>query len=168
MIAGLAEQVARGNLDVEIGTDLKSATGIHAAIATMLGALRDNREWTERQDRLKTGIARLNETMRGDSEIDVLASKVISEVCTYLGAQVGAIYLVQDGATPTLRLVSSYAYTQRKNLANVFQLGEGLVGQAALERKQILIRNVPEDYVRVTSGLGGRGPPVYLRHAVQP
>lgn len=57
-----------------------------------------------------------------------------------------------------LELRASYAYTQRKNLSNRFVPGENLVGQAALEKEQILIRNVPEDYVRVTSGLGEASP----------
>ncbi|MBU2552509.1 MAG: response regulator [Proteobacteria bacterium] len=160
-IAGIAEQIARGNLEVEIGSGVEEATGIRAAIVAMLGALRENRDRTAREDWLKTGIARLDETMRGDPGIEDLASRVISEVCAYLEAQLGALYLMQNGTTPALRLVSSYAYTQRKNLSNVFQPGEGLVGQAALEKKQILIRNVPEDYVRVTSGLG-EGVPRFL------
>ena len=55
---------------------------------------------------------------------------------------------------PTLTLLGSYAYTKRKNLSSRFEVGEGIVGQSALERQQILVKNVPEDYVRVVSGLG--------------
>src|SRR6476646_9867818 len=59
---------------------------------------------------------------------------------------------------PQLRLVSSYAYKRRKGIANVFALGEGLVGQAALERKPILITQAPEDYIAIGSGLGESAP----------
>jgi len=154
VIADLTDQIARGDLDVE----LEGGTGIRASVGAMLRSLRENRNQTQRQDWLKNGIARLNDAMRGDPEIDALASKVISEITTYLDAHVGAFYIAHDGGKPTLSLLGSYAYTKRKNLSNVFEPGEGLVGQAALERKQILVKNVPEDYVKVTSGLGERVP----------
>ena len=157
-IAGIADQISQGNLEVDLGGDPSSGTGIRASIGQMLLSLRENRARTRRQDWLKTGIARLNEVMSGDPEIDTLAAKVISAVATYLDAQVGAFYLAQNGGRPTFSLRGSYAYTKRKNLANAFALGEGLVGQAALEKQQILLKNVPEDYLKVTSGLGERVP----------
>ena len=154
VIAGVTEQIAKGNLDVEI----EGRTGIGASVGVMLKALRENQDQNERQDWLKTGIARLNEAMQGDLVIMELASKVISEISTYLDVQVGAIYLAGNGDGTALSLLGSYAYKKRKDLSNVFKLGEGLVGQAALEKQQILIKNVPEDYVKITSGLGERIP----------
>ena len=52
----------------------------------------------------------------------------------------------------------SYAYIQRKGMANEFKLGEGLVGQAALEKRKILVADIPEDYIYIQSGLGGAVP----------
>ncbi|MBI5115954.1 response regulator, partial [Candidatus Poribacteria bacterium] len=102
---------------------------------------------------------RLNDVMRGELDVACLSSKVISEIATYLDAQVGAFYMLDGkGNGPVLSLLSSYAYTKRKNLSNEFKPGEGLVGQAALEKKQILVSNVPEEYVKVTSGLGEASP----------
>jgi hypothetical protein len=60
--------------------------------------------------------------------------------------------------SPRLRLFASYAYTERKQVANDFGFGEGLVGQAALERKRILVDNAPPDYIRVSSALGEAAP----------
>src|SRR6202043_144541 len=60
--------------------------------------------------------------------------------------------------TPVLKLIASYAYKERKHVANRFYLGEGLVGQAALEKKPILLTNVHEDYIRISSGLGESAP----------
>ncbi|MDP9377865.1 MAG: response regulator, partial [Actinomycetota bacterium] len=57
-----------------------------------------------------------------------------------------------------LRMIASYGYKQRKSVSNVFAEGEGLVGQAALERKSILITEAPGDYIKVTSGLGESAP----------
>src|ERR1700740_276611 len=53
-----------------------------------------------------------------------------------------------------LQLLASYAYRERKTVANRFALGEGLVGQCALEKERILLTSAPQDYIRITSGLG--------------
>ena len=57
-----------------------------------------------------------------------------------------------------LRLLASYAYKQRKTLSSDFGPGEGLVGQCALEKERILLTNVPENYIQITSGLGEAKP----------
>ncbi|HEU4327750.1 MAG TPA: response regulator, partial [Roseiflexaceae bacterium] len=71
----------------------------------------------------------------------------------------GAFFIAdQDDSSETLRLIASYAYKERKSVANRFRPGEGLVGQAALEKKPILLTGVPDDYIRITSGLGEAPP----------
>jgi len=152
-----ANRIASGDLTVDLSDDVirGDELGVLAqAFSKMVMALKINQDFVQRQDWLKTGIARLNQVMSGDPDLATLASRVISEISTNLDAQIGAIYLVANSDGTTLSLMGSYAYTKRKNLSNVFKPGEGLVGQAALEKKQILIRNVPEDYIRITSGLG--------------
>src|SRR5260221_1724286 len=57
-----------------------------------------------------------------------------------------------------LKLTSSYAYRERKSVSNAFRLGEGLVGQCALEKKTILLTRVPADYIQISSGLGEASP----------
>ena len=57
-----------------------------------------------------------------------------------------------------LRLIATYGYKERKSIANRFKLGEALVGQAALERKPIVITQAPEDYIKIASGLGEAAP----------
>jgi PAS domain S-box-containing protein len=106
-----------------------------------------------------TGQTLLNEKMRGEQDIPTLARNTLQQLCRYLNAQVGALYTRDQD---TFRLVGSYAYLRRKNLSNEFKLGEGLVGQAALEKQPITVSQVPEDYIAVTSGLGETPP----RHIV--
>ena len=57
-----------------------------------------------------------------------------------------------------LRLTSTYAYRERKGLHKRFRVGEGLVGQCAFEKERILITDVPDDYIRISSGLGEATP----------
>ena len=125
------------------------------ALRKMTRSLRDSAREARDADWVKTGVAKVNALVLGQDNMQTLATSAVTALAEHLGAKVGAIYLMehdQDG--PLLQLLGSYAYTQRKNLSSRFRLGEGLVGQAALERKQIVLENAPEDYVRVTSGLG--------------
>jgi PAS domain S-box-containing protein len=104
---------------------------------------------------LSAGQAHLSETMRGEQDIPTLANNIIRQLCHYLQAQVGVLY-IRNGES--LNLIGSYAYTRRKHLANEFKIGEGVVGQAAQEKQPILLTQVPPDYVTITSGLGETPP----------
>ena len=76
-----------------------------------------------------------------------------------VGAQHGTFFVVErDTPNTDAQPSSSYGYTRRKTVANRFALGEGLVGQAALEKKTILLTRVPDDYVPIASSLGEAPP----------
>src|SRR5215211_6046861 len=84
----------------------------------------------------------------------------MSELTPLVQARQGAFFIMQqeNGSGNALRLIASYAYKERKHLSNVWHLGEGLVGQAALEKKPILLTGVPDDYITISSGLGEAPP----------
>ena len=156
----VADAIAAGKLDTVVAVRSTDEVGkLASAVGKMQGILRQADKESAAQDWLKTGLGRLNNVMRGEPDIAKLSTQVISEIATYLDAKVAALYLLDEQpGVEQLRLVGTYAYTKRKNLSNLFKIGEGLVGQAAFEKQQILVRNVPEDYIRVTSGLGERTP----------
>ncbi|MGC1378370.1 MAG: GAF domain-containing protein, partial [Anaerolineales bacterium] len=91
------------------------------------------------------GQASLNEKMRGEQDIATLAHNVIQHLCKYLKTYSGAIYILED---KTLQLTGAYAY-RRKSFGQHYQLGEDLVGQAAVE-KEIISDEIPEDYVALS------------------
>ena len=155
-MVSVADAIAGGNLDNAIDVSGRDEVArLALSVDKMQAALRSARSKSEAQDWLKTGLTRLSDVMRGELAPADIAGKVISEVSAYLDAKVGVFYMMsEEGGQQALSLLGSYAYTRRKNLSNRFGLGEGLVGQAALERKQILVSNVPDDYIKVTSGLG--------------
>ena len=109
------------------------------------------------QDRIKTGIARLNDVMRGDLNADVFGEIVVKEMCTFTGSAIGAFYL-WDEKEQTLSFAGGYAYARLPGIAQKFLPGEGLVGQAAVDKKQILLNSIPADYIKITSGLGNAIP----------
>jgi tubulin-specific chaperone A len=111
----------------------------------------------ERQYFLQTGQTELNEKTRGEQDLTTTATNIITYLCEYLEAKVGAFYIF-DKETKLLKLLGSYAYQERKNISNEFKLGEGMVGQAAIEKKTLMITECPDDYISVTSGLGDATP----------
>jgi len=117
--------------------------------------LQESKENLEKQNWLKTALGELNDTMRGEMDPVKLSQNIINYLAERINAQIGAIYLRANG---TLNLTASYAYTKPKNFSTTFQIGENLVGQAALEKKTIVITEAPQDYIKVQSGLGNAVP----------
>jgi len=113
------------------------------------------------QNWLKTGQTQLNQKISGEQDVIMLAKNIITFITTYLEAQVGVFYLLEGergkekiSDSVYLKLIASYAYTGRKGIANEFKLGEGLIGQAAVEKQQIIVTEIPENYIQIQSGLG--------------
>ncbi len=153
-ITSVAQEVSQGNLDVEV-KPRSDEDALGHSIRQMVADLR--RVTAENETRLwhSSGQAQLGDEMRGELPLPDLARRIITFLCRYLDAQLGAIYLVEG---ETLAMVGSYAYTRRKGLSQQFGVGEGLVGQAALEKQMILLNDVPDDYIRIQSGLGDAAP----------
>src|SRR5438105_10840239 len=100
--------------------------------------------------------------MQGQKNLDTVSRLIMSELTPLVSAHHGAFFMAdQEGPAPVLKLVSTYAYKERKSVANRFQIGEGLVGQCALEKKPILLTRVPPDYIQISSGLG-EAPPLNI------
>jgi CheY-like chemotaxis protein/GAF domain-containing protein len=97
--------------------------------------------------------------MQGQKDLESVSRLIMSELTPLVSAHHGAFFILDNEAgMPTLRLIASYAYRARKHVGNRFGIGEGLVGQAALEKQPILLQNVPDDYIQITSGLGEAPP----------
>jgi CheY-like chemotaxis protein/signal transduction histidine kinase/HAMP domain-containing protein len=159
-IADVATAVTKGDLTQSIAVE---ASGEVAAlkdnINEMIRNLRETTEKNAEQDWLKTNLTNFTRMMQGQKNLVEVARMILSQLAPVAGVRHGIMYLVDEsGPQPTLRLAASYAYKKRKNLSNTFHFGEGLVGEAALEKERILVTNVPDDYVMITSGLGEAKP----------
>ncbi|HEV2121700.1 MAG TPA: ATP-binding protein, partial [Chloroflexota bacterium] len=131
-------------------------------INEMIRNLRETTQKNTEQDWLKTNLARFTGMLQGQKDLQTVGRMILSELAPLVNAQHGVFYLGEaaDGQ-PTLKLLSAYAYRERKNLATQFRLGEGLVGQAAFEKERILLSGVPGDYIHINSGLG-EAPPLNI------
>lgn len=104
---------------------------------------------------LVAGQAQLSQQLRAIQDIPALAHNVIRQLCLYLEAPVGALYLLQD---QVLTLAGSYAYRPPATGPWCFTLGEGLIGQAAQNQQPLVLQDVPDHYMTVLSGMGQMAP----------
>ncbi len=124
-------------------------------INEMIRNLKDTTQKNTEQDWLKTNLAKFTRMLQGQRDLEAVAQLILSELAPLVSAQHGVFYMMdaQDAmpraaAARQLRLPSSASCRHR------FGLGEGLVGQCALEKQTILLTDVPRDYI---AGLLGPG-----------
>lgn len=124
-----------------------------ATINAMTHVLSRITKENSRQDWIKTRQNDMTHRMLGEFDVPTLAHNIISFLAEHLKAQIGAIYLV-DEESGELQLAGSYAFTKRKSLMGHIKIGEGLVGQAAFEKKMISVADLPDDYTHIGSAIG--------------
>lgn len=116
----------------------------------------------ERQYWLKAELARLTELSLGITDLQQLIKMLISEISKLIEVGQGVFYVKETRKnaehTGDFILLGSYAYKQRENISHHFRSGEGLIGQCALEKKPILLTQVPNEYIQISSGLGEHNP----------
>ncbi|HEX6289583.1 MAG TPA: response regulator, partial [Herpetosiphonaceae bacterium] len=159
-IAEIATAVTKGDLTRSIDVEAQGEVAeLKDNINQMIANLRDTTQKNTEQDWLKTNLARFTRMLQGQRDLQTVSKQILSELAPLVYAQHGVFYIMDgDSEQQMLKLLSSYAYRERKNLANRFHLGESLVGQAALEKDRILLTEVPTDYVKINSGLGEATP----------
>jgi signal transduction histidine kinase/CheY-like chemotaxis protein/HAMP domain-containing protein len=160
-IAEVSTAVTQGDLTREIAVEAQGEVAeLKDNINQMIGNLKETTEKNAEQNWLKTELARISGLMQGQRDLRSVSRLIMSEVTPGVSAQHGAFFMSEtgDGDDPLMRLIATYGYKERKQVANRFALGEGLVGQAALERKPIVITQAPDDYIKISSGLGEAAP----------
>src|SRR5437773_5522845 len=161
-IAEVATAVTKGDLTRMITVEaMGEVAALKDNINEMIVNLKDTTLKNSEQDWLKTNLAKFSRMLQGQKDMLTVAKLILSELAPVVEAQHGVFYIMESKEEPVLRLLASYAYRARKNVGNEFRLGEGIVGQAAVEREKILLTNVPPDYIQVTSGLG-EAPPLNI------
>jgi HAMP domain-containing protein/signal transduction histidine kinase/DNA-binding response OmpR family regulator len=160
-IAEVATAVTKGDLTRSIGVDASGeVASLKDNINEMIRNLKDTTEKNTEQDWLKTNIARFTRMLQGQRDPMTVSKMILSELAPLVNAEHGVFYSMvgPNGQPAHLAFQAGYAYRQRKSLPKEFHLGEGLIGQCALEKRRIVVTQVPPDYVRIGSGLGEATP----------
>jgi len=155
-IAEVATAVTKGDLTRSIQVDAKGEVSeLKDNINTMISNLRETTDSNREQDWLKTNLARFTGMLQGQRELSTVGQMLLSELAPLVTAHQGTVYHCGSGTdAQSLALLSSYAQAGGMVLAKTILLGEGLVGQCALEKKRILLNNAPANFVHIVSSLG--------------
>jgi PAS domain S-box-containing protein len=150
------EELAAGKVDAPIPhTDYPNEIGV---MARAIGILQDIYRQANEQHWVKSQVSEISGALQQADDFRSLTQSVVSKVAPAIGAGHGAFYIAD--AEGALTLLASYGYRERKHLSNSFRVGEGLVGQCAMEKAAITL-TAPKDYIRINSGLG-EGPPACI------
>src|SRR4051794_12875599 len=164
-IAEVSTAVTQGDLTRSITVQAEGEVAeLKDNINQMIENLRETTRVNAEEDWLKTNLARISGMLQGQRDLQAVTQLIMSEVTPVVSAQHGAFFLVEHEAGGNgageggLRLIASYGYRPQAGVPDRFRLGEGLVGQCALDGKPIRLADVPDDYIKVASGLGEATP----------
>jgi HAMP domain-containing protein/signal transduction histidine kinase/CheY-like chemotaxis protein len=162
-IADVATAVTKGDLTRSIQVDAQGEVAfVKDNINEMIRNLKDTTLRNNEQDWLKTNLAKFTRMLQGQRDLHAVGKLILSELAPVVSAQQGVFYMMDGSASePELKLLASYAHRNGNRENSRFRLGEGLIGQAAVEKERMLLTNVPDNYVRISSGLG-EAPPVNI------
>jgi methyl-accepting chemotaxis protein len=167
LVAGLratttfAENIGNGNYKSDF-TPLSE----HDVLGNALINMRDNLEKVAEDDKKRNwateGLAKFGELLRtNNNDVQKLSEEIIANMVKYIKGNQGAVYIIDDEETDgeqTMSMKACYAWDKKKYLNQKIFKGEGLAGQAWQEGDSIYLTDVPQNYIRITSGLGDANP----------
>ncbi len=153
-IAEVATAVTKGDLTRSIQVDARGEVAeLKDNINTMITNLRLTTDLNTEQDWLKTNLARFTNMLQGQRDLTTVGRLLLTELTPLVNAQMGVIYQVENEESPQMRLLSAYASDGITPHPQIVQFGEGLIGQCAMDKKQRLVSEIPEDAVPINSAL---------------
>ncbi|PWG82227.1 response regulator [Pararcticibacter amylolyticus] len=150
IIEDVAEKISKGDYKTRIvNENEKDNLG---SLAASLNKMAESLEYSFRivsdKEWLQTGIASLNDKMISVVDVEPLAQNIIRFIAEYTGSQVGAFYLLEN--EDTLQLTGAYSLDNSAKKINI-KKDQGVVGQCLKDKKQIIITDIPEDTLRIST-----------------
>ncbi|HEX6542165.1 MAG TPA: response regulator [Ktedonobacterales bacterium] len=153
-IAEVATAITQGDLTRSIRVEARGEVAeLSDNINTMINNLRLTTARNTEQDWLKTNLASFTSMLQGQRDVTTMSQKLLSELASLVDAQQGVIYQAETKDVPCLKLVSAYANNGTDGYPLYLQFGEGLLGQCAVEKRSMLLTDLPLQTVPIRSGL---------------
>ena len=162
-LSSFMEAISSGNYSADLDEEVNHGT-MGNTLTTMRDKLRANAEEDRKRNWTTSGLAQIGELLRTSfTTTQELFDNIIKFVVKYTKSNQGGLFLLNDSERKKcLELVACYAYERKKYLNKSIDIGEGLVGQSFLEAETIYLVEIPEDYITITSSLGGAKPNALL------
>ncbi len=163
-IAEVATAVTKGDLTRSIAVEaLGEVAALKDNINEMIVNLAETTRKNNDQDWLKTNIAKFTGMLQGQRDLVAVSKLLLSELTPLVGAQNGSFYIADSSpdSSGSLKLLAAYASSDDGLVRTQFRMGQGLVGQCGMEKRRILVTDVPKDYIKISSSLG-EGTPLSL------
>ncbi len=160
-IAEVTSAVASGDLTRSISVEAQGEVAeLKDNINAMVQSLRETIRANQQQDWLKTNLALIAGMMQGHRDLAVVAELIMDELAPLVGAQHGTFFLAEPepGGETQLRLIAGYGLRAGKAAPIQYQLGQSLIGQVARSKRSVVVANLPDGYVKISSGLGDAPP----------
>ncbi len=137
--------------------DLKASEDM---LKNNIDMLQATQEEEKKRSWANEGLAKFGEILRNnDDNLETVSYEILSKMIDYLGFNQGGIFVVvEEYGEVSLRMTACYAYDRKKFNEKKLSIGQGLIGQCIKEKESILLREIPENYVHITSGLGEATP----------
>ncbi len=170
-VIAYAKRLASGDISEEftVRSDRdelgQSLFRLHESLVQSSAEAERRRREDEQRNWMASGLARFSELLRSaEDDPHAMAGLFIRHLVDYLEVEVGALFLTEqeEGENTVLVMKGSYAFDREKYDQKTFAPGEGLVGRCAVERETICINEIPEDYIRIRSGMGEDKPAVLV------
>jgi HAMP domain-containing protein/CheY-like chemotaxis protein/signal transduction histidine kinase len=153
-IAEVATAVTKGDLTRSIQVEARGEVAqLKDNINTMIDNLRLTTDRNTEQDWLKTNLARFTGMFQGQRDLAAVGRLLLSELAPLINVQQGLIYQMESDESAELVLLSAFASDGDDGKLRRLQIGEGLVGQCAAEKKRMLIADLPANTISIRSGL---------------
>jgi methyl-accepting chemotaxis protein len=156
---GFANEISRGNLGVEYKL-LDEGDELGKSLMAMRKNLMEASQREQEEKFITVGLTKVGDIIRQNNDnVKKLAEEFVIGIVKYLGINQGGLFLHdEENGQEFLELTACYAFERKKFLTKRVAIGQGLLGQCYLEREQIYMTKVPDDYTHITSGLGGATP----------
>jgi PAS domain S-box-containing protein len=119
----------------------------------------------EQRNWVTKGLAEFGEILRKSSDnLEELSYEIIRYLVNYMKINQGGVFLLEQrkNGDPYFEMTACFAFDRRKYADKIINWGEGLIGRCGLEKETILLTDVPDDYIHITSGLGEANPSTIL------
>ncbi|HEX5168246.1 MAG TPA: PAS domain S-box protein, partial [Cyclobacteriaceae bacterium] len=157
--SSFAQSIGDGSVDFKF-KPVSDGDVLGNSLVQMKQKLKAINEEDKKRSWVTEGLATFADIMRRSDDYEELASLIVSELVKYTKSNQGGLFILNhdDDKDPYLQLIACYAFERKKYLQKRVDIGEGLVGQSYQERRTIYLKEIPSDYVTITSGLGGSNP----------